>query len=152
MQRLSDDTFKFMKYNADNIIGIRIKDGEFYFLAWMENAQHYRIQQAMNSNGYLLSRDIIISSGDLYTAITECDGYDNMYLLYERDDNGNLIHEEDKKFKDEYDKFLSLIRCYERNGQSDEDDHDIIMITKEEMISFFDVFRDGDYVFIITDM
>ena len=48
MQRLSDDTFKFMKYNTDNIIGIRIKDGEFYFLAWMENAEHYRIQQAMN--------------------------------------------------------------------------------------------------------
>lgn len=152
MQRFSDDAFKRMKYAADNIVGIRIKDGEFYFLAWMEDAKHYRIQQAMDSDGYLLDRDIIINSGNLYDAITECDGYNNMYLLYELDDDGNLINEDDKQFENEYDKFLSLINCYERNGKSDEDDHDIIILTKEEMISFFDVFRDGDYVFIVTDM
>ena len=152
MQRISDELFKNMKYDRDKIVGIRIKDGEFYFLAWMENAEHYKIQKAVAEDGYLLDREGIMFDGNLYDNIMNCDGYNNMNLLYVTDDNGNLENEDDKRFADEYDEFLSLIKCYERNGVYDADDHDIIMLTKDELSSFCDMFRDGDYILLVTDM
>ena len=152
MRRISDDMFREMEYDLDKIVGIRVKDGEFYFLAWMENAPHYKIQKAMSENGYLLDRAGIMFDGNLYDAITTCDGYNNMYLLYNTDDEGDVTDEAAAQFEDAYDMFLSLIKCYERNGSSDVDDHDIIMLSKDELSSFCDILRDGDYIFIVEDM
>lgn len=152
MKRIGDDKFLEMKPNPDTVVGIRVKDGEFYFLAWMEDAPHYRIQQAVDYEKCMLNREYLIFDGDLLTAISCTDGYNNMYFLYELDDDGNLINDDDKEFENEYEKFLTLIKCYERNGASDPEDHDILMLTKEELSQFCDILRDGDYILIVEDL
>ena len=151
MNRISDERFLKMKYNADNIVGIRIKDGEFYFIGWMENADNYKIQMPENGNGLLLSRDSIMFDGNLYDAIITADGYNNMLYLYETDDDGHLIHENEKIFPDAYAEFLTLIDCYTRDGKTEDDDHDIFITTKEEFSNVCDALRDGDYIFIFSD-
>lgn len=151
MKRISDEKFVDMAYDEDKIVAIRVKDGEFYFLAWMENAPHYKIQQAMKPDGYLMDRAGLIFDGDIFSCVQETKEYNAMYLLYQTDDAGNLKDESDKQFKNVYEKFLTLINCYERNGVSDESDHDILMLTKEELSSFCDMLRDGDYILIVTE-
>lgn len=152
MKRVSDGKFVEMEYNKDKIVAIRIKNSEFYFLAWMEDAEHYQIQKATNSNGYLLDRTGLIFNGDIYDTIVNTKEYNSMYMLYETDDDGNLIHEDEKQFKNAYEEFLTLVDCYKRNGVSDEEDHDIFILTKEELCAVCDALRDGDYVLIVTDM
>lgn len=152
MKRISDGNFIAQQYDADKVVGIRVKNGEFYFLAWMENAPHYKIQQATNPNGYLLDRCRLMFDGDIYNCIIETEGYNNMYLLYETDDEGKLLHAEDKVFANAHEKFLTLINCYERNGTSDPYDHDILILTKDELGHFCDLLRDGDYILIVEDM
>lgn len=152
MKRISDEQFLKLKPDQDTVIGIRVKDGEFYFLAWMENAEYYRIQRAVTYNGYLMDRTQLIVDGDIYQAVTSTQGYNIMYSLYNIDDAGNPINDEDKRFADEYEKFLSLIKPYERNDKSDPDDHDILMLSKDELSSFCDLLRDGDYILIMTDL
>ena len=49
MKRISDELFvtgENRTYSLDDVIAIRIQDGEFYFLGWMENAECYSIQWA----------------------------------------------------------------------------------------------------------
>lgn len=44
MNRISDELFvtgENRTYSLDDVIAIRIQDGEFYFLGWMENAERY---------------------------------------------------------------------------------------------------------------
>ena len=44
MKRISDELFvtgENRTYSLDDVIAIRIQDGEFYFLGWMENAERY---------------------------------------------------------------------------------------------------------------
>lgn len=149
MRRISDENFLDLKPNFDSVIGIRVKDGEFYFLAWMENAEHYRIQCAMNSDGYLLDRNYLIGTGNIYETITSTKEYNSMYVLWQLDDNEDLISENDKKFANEYERFLSLIKPYERNGKSNPDDHDILILSEKELSSFCDLLRDGDYILIL---
>lgn len=151
MKRISDEKFLAIKPYPDTVYGIRVKDGEFYFLAWMEDAPNYRIQQATQPNGYLMDRENLIWDGNIYKAVTSTKEYNSMNLLYNLDDNGNIINDEDKEFANEYEKFLSLINPYERNGKSDPDDHDILMLTNDELSSFCDLLRDGDYILIIDE-
>lgn len=151
MRRLDDEKFLEIKPNPDTVIGIRIKDGEFYFLAWMEDAPHYRIQQAADSDGYLLDRSGLVIDGDIYSCITETSQYNFMHLLYELDDDGNVINEDDKEYEDEYEMFLSLIKPYERNGVSNEGDHDILVLSQDELCTICDMLRDGDYVFVMKE-
>lgn len=151
MRRISDELFVKGNYDMDGIVAIRVKDGEFYFLAWMEDAPHYKIQKAMNSDGYLLDRSGIVIDGDVFAEVEMTKEYDNMYLLYCMDSNGNLSDEEDNAFSNAYEKFLTLVNCYERNGQSDENDHEILELTREELSSICEVLRDGDYILIVED-
>lgn len=152
MIRLNDEKFLETKPNPDSVIGIRIKDGDIYFLAWMEDAPHYRIQQAADSDGYLLDRSKLTIDGDIYSCITETSQYNFMHLLYELDNDGNLINEDDKEYECEYEMFLSLINPYERNGEVHEGDHDILSLTQQELCAIVDMLRDGDYVLVIEDM
>lgn len=150
MRRISDEKFVDMPpYTADKVVGIRVKDGEFYFIAWMEDAPHYKIQKAMDPDGYLLNREHLIVDGDIFSAVQATDRYNNMYLLYCTDDSGNLINEDESKYFNEYDEFLALIKPYERNGVSDESDHDILLLDRNELSSFCDLLRDGDYILIV---
>lgn len=151
MHRISDELFVTREYDMDKIVAIRVKNGEFYFLAWMEDAPHYKIKKARGSDGYLMDRCSIIFDGDIFSAVEQTEEYNKMDLLYCMDDNGVLSESADKTFSNAYEKFLTLVNCYERNGLSDEDDHDILVLTEEDLSSFCDVLRDGDYILIVTD-
>lgn len=105
----------------------------------------------MSSDGYMLDRSDLIITGDIFTCIQETKEYNSMILLYTTDENDNLENEDDEQFDNAYEKFLTLVNCYERNGVVDEDDHDILMLTQEEISSFCDMLRDGDYIFMIED-
>ena len=76
MKRISDELFvtgENRTYSLDDVIAIRIQDGEFYFLGWMENAEHYSIQWAKSNSK--IERDLLIASDDVYDAITSCKDY-----------------------------------------------------------------------------
>ena len=151
MQRISDELFVKQEYDPDKIVAVRVKDGEFYFLAWMENAPHYKIQQAQSSDGYLMDRTGLVVDGDIFETVQATKEYNNMYLLYCTNDDGEFENEDDAQYQNAHEMFLTLVNCYERNGVSDVDDHDIIMLSKEELSMICDMLRDGDYVFIIED-
>ena len=67
------------------------------------------------------------------------------------DDDGNVIQEQEQTYKNVYERFLSFVRNYERNGVSDADDHDIFCMTTEEFQGIADALRDGDYIFVMED-
>lgn len=51
MKRLNDESFINMSkternFTPDDVIAIRVIDGEFYFVGWMEDADSYAIQIA----------------------------------------------------------------------------------------------------------
>lgn len=150
MKKISDEQFLSMKPEQDSVVGIRIKDGEFYFLAWMENAPHYRIQQAQNPDGYLIDRNRLIGDGDIYSSVQETKEYNAMYLHYLLDDEGNVLDDIDKDFENEYEMFLTLISCNNNNWKSVEQNHTILLFLKEELISFCDLLRDGDYILVMV--
>lgn len=141
MKRISDELFLGMKPDMDKVFAIRVKKEDFYFLGWMENAEDYKIQMAVSPEESLLSRDYLIGDGDLYEAVVNCDGYNNMETLAE----GDVSDEE------AYQKFLSLIQCYTRNGVSDVGDHDIFIMTENDISNFLDLFRDGEYIIVLED-
>ena len=76
---ICDETFINSGFDYDDIVAIRIENGEFYFLGWMEDAEHYKIQMMTDYTFGKLMRDSV-SCGSLYSAITECDGYDQHVL------------------------------------------------------------------------
>lgn len=146
MKRIDDKTFVRTQCNPDNVIGIRIKNGALYFLAWMEDAAYYKIQQAMCSDGYLLNKATLVSEGDIYACIQETKEYNSMYLLYELDDEENLINDEDKVFANAHDKFLSIINCKENTHE-----HTILLLTPKELAEVCDLLGDGDYILIMEN-
>lgn len=142
MKRIFDETFKFGIYNPDRIVAIRIKNGEMYFLAWMEDAQNYKVQKAVYPESCVIDIGNLMLTGDLKKCIMETDGYNKMYNLYTTDDAELSM----------YEYFLSLVSCYKsQNGTSDEEDHDIFVVTKTELSQICDVLRDGEYIIILSD-
>ena len=57
MIRLSDALFISSEPDYDTVIAIRIKNGEYYFLGWMENAEDYKYVIAKHPEENLLDRD-----------------------------------------------------------------------------------------------
>lgn len=115
----------------------------------MEVAENYSIQVADDINQCKLDRTELIVNGDVYEAITHCNGYDNLWFAWEKDSTGNLINTDDRKYGNAYQRFLSFVKCYEKNGVTSEDDHDILLISEDEISNFCDLLRDGDYVWIV---
>ena len=92
MKRISDELFvtgENRTYSLDDVIAIRIQDGEFYFLGWMENAERYSIQWAKSNSK--IERDLLIASDDVYDAITSCKDYNKVENDWLMDDKGNLL-------------------------------------------------------------
>lgn len=150
MKRISDELFvtgENRTYSLDDVIAIRIQDGEFYFLGWMENAERYSIQWAKSNSK--IERDLLIASDDIYDAITSCKDYNKAENDWLMDDKGNLLNKDDHEYRNAYKKFLSCINPYQRNGKSDPDDHNIFLMTQKEFGDCIDALRDGDYVFVI---
>ena len=152
MKRLSDKKFIEMKPDMDKVVAIRIKNGDFYFIGWMEEAEQYSIQIADDINKCMLDRSELIVNGNVYEAITHCNGYDNLRYVWEKDSTGNLINTDDRKYDNAYQRFLSFVKCYERNGVASENDHDILLISEDEISNVSDLLRDGDYVWIVESV
>ena len=146
MRKINDSIFVTMQYDPDKIVGIRVYNGDLYFIAYMEDAVHYKIKQAMNSNGYLLDKTALLLDGDIFTCIENIEHYNHMYILYELDDEENLICEDDKDFLNAHDKFLSLL-----NYKWNKEEHEIFILTQKELAGLCDALHDGDYVFILTE-
>lgn len=150
MKRIIDELFVTEEnrgYSLDDIIAIRIQNGEFYFLGWMENAERYSIQWAKSNSK--IERDLLIASDDVYDAITSCKDYNKVENDWLMDDKGNLLNKDDHEYRNPYEKILSCINPYQRNGKSNPDDHDIFLMTQKEFGDCIDALRDGDYVFVI---
>ena len=135
MLRMSDDYFVVKEPKKDSVIAVRIKNGEFYFLGWMEDAETYDMQIALHPEKNQLDEDWFCDKRCLYNAVTSCPGYNEMILV---------------KDESPYRKFLSYMENYERNHKRDEDDHDIFYLTEKELYMIYDSLRDGDYVFVIS--
>lgn len=149
MKKLTMEQFLAEKPDPDSVVAVRIKNGEWYFLAWMEDAEHYRIQAAQDINGYLMIKEILSETGDVYEAVQNTAEYNFMDVLYNLDDDGNVTSEKDKNFNDEYDRFLSLFTfgrfvC----GRAKCADLQILKISQKEIRENGDLLRDGDYIFI----
>ena len=150
MRKMTKKRFLAEKPDPDSVIAVRIKDGEWYFLAWMEDAEHYRIQAAQDINGYLMIKEILSETGDVYEAVQNTAEYNFMDVLYNLDDDGNVTSEKDKNFNDEYDRFLSLFTfgrfvC----GRAKCAELQILEISQKEILENGDLLRDGDYIFIM---
>lgn len=59
---------------------------------------------------------------------------------------------DDRKYDNAYQRFLSFVKCYERNGVASENDHDILLISEDEISNFSDLLRDGDCVWIVESV
>jgi hypothetical protein len=151
MRRISDRGFWEQLCPMDRVFALRIQEGEFYFLGWMEDAQNYRIMVPKDPMQCQLSRDLLLL-GEPYTAIEACDGYQRCYLAYETNEEGHPVQEDDAAFENAYEAFLSYVNPYERNGiVSSDDDHEIFLLGMDEFAAIVDSLRDGDYVFLIDD-
>lgn len=136
MRRMSDGTFIAEQPDMDDIYAIRIENGKYYFLGWMENAETYNIQIANHPKNCLLDELCFWNKSCLYDSITGCNGYNDVSLI---------------KSKNPYKDFLSYLKSFERNGSSEEDDHEIFLVSEEELLMISDALRDGDYVFVIEN-
>lgn len=146
MKKYTDKMFLAEKPNQDRVVAVRIKDGEFYFLAWMVNAERYRIQYADNHNGYLMDREYLLKTGDIRKAVQKTGRY--MDVLYRIGANGNSI---DKEFADEYERFLSLFTFGRFSASRITAWYGIIGLSENELRDFGGDFHDGDYIFIMDE-
>lgn len=152
MRKMTMERFLAEKPDPDSVVAVRIKEGEWYFLAWMEDAEHYRIQAAQDIDGYLMIKKILSETGDVYEAVQNTAEYNFMDVLYNLDDDGNVIGEEDKDFDDEYDRFLSLFTfgrfACSFDCEKEKRNFQILEISQKEIRENGDLIRDGDYIFI----
>lgn len=157
MKRISDAKFVEIQPNKDKVIAIRIKNEKFYFLGWMENAEHYAIQLARNPYECQIDKGYIML-GSIFKAIESCEGYNNMVYAGEVNDIIFAWEEKDTKtpkskdeFSNPYDEFLFYVNNYRLHGVYNKSDHDIFILSNEELSDVCDALRDGDYIFIIND-
>lgn len=136
MRRMSDGTFIAEQPGMDGIYAIRIKNGEFYIVGWMDVAAIYNMQIVTNPEDCLLDRD----------CFSDIDSLNLSIVTAINDTEIDTINSSSP-----YQEFLSHVRNYERNGICGEDDHDIFLVTEKELYAIADALRDGDYVFVIEN-
>lgn len=151
MKTISDKKFIKKQYDRDSIVALRIKNDNLYFLAWMENAEHYKIQKAIDTDEYLLDKHTMLITKNVFYTILNNTQYNCMYLLYETDDNHKLINDHEKSFKNEYEQFLTLVENGASSDITNKPEHNILMLTQKEFCSICNILKDGDYVFIFKD-
>lgn len=134
MKRVSDGLFIEANYNKDSIVGIRIKDGDFYLIGYMEDAGKYSFVIPKCWEDTVINRESVVVCG---------------MICAENLDSPAYICTE-KENENPYEAFLGYIKPYERNGISD-GDHDIFEVSKDDLSNIIDALRDGDYVFVLKD-
>lgn len=135
MRRLSTDTFlNNTDITLDNVIAIRIQNGNFYFLGWLKSNENYNIQLADKTIN--LQKDIIMLQ-NLYQAVILSDGY-NLPL------STHTLKESNPKLT-----LLTQIKPYQpENGVTDPNDYEIFEMDDAELSCICDALRDGDYIFV----
>ena len=83
MKRLNTDTFINGDINKDTIVALEINNGHIYFVGWMEDAESYSIQWAVDGNE--IDTKVLRLTEDLYHVITHSPGYE--YFLECIDEN-----------------------------------------------------------------
>ena len=136
MRRMSDGTFIAEQPDMDGIYAIRIKNGEFYIVGWMESVENYNMRIVKKPEEGLLDRDCFSDIDSLNLSIVTA---------------LNDMEIDTINSSSPYQEFLSHVRNYERNGICDEDDHDIFIFTEKELYAIVDALRDGDYVLVIEN-
>lgn len=136
MRRMSDGTFIAEQPNMDGIYAIRIKNGKFYIVGWMDVAAIYNMQIVTNPEDCLLDQDCFSDIDSLNLSIVTAINNTEIDTI---------------NSSSPYQEFLSHVRNYERNGICGEDDHDIFLVTEKELYAIADALRDGDYVFVIEN-
>lgn len=136
MRRMSDGTFIAEQPDMDGIYAIRIKNGEFYIVGWMDVAAIYNMQIVTNPEDCLLDLDCFSDINSLNLSIATA-------IIDKKTDTINS--------SSPYQEFLSHVRSYASGGSSDEDDHDIFIFAEKELYAIADALRDGDYVFVIEN-
>lgn len=126
MKRLNTDTFINGDINKDTIVALEINNRHIYFVGWMEDAESYSIQWAVDGNE--IDTKVLRLTEDLYHVITHSPGYDD--LTYD-ETTGN-----------EYEYFLE---CIDENIQN----IPILKLKTGELIALYDVLDDGIYVLIM---
>lgn len=146
MKRISKEKFIDNTWSG-TVTGIRIQNGEFYWLCDIEewpDAPDYNKEGLRVFAPYKepigLDRHMVFEG---CLDVTETDAYEGSRMTYYYET------EEECAECNVYESMLSLITPYERNGESEPDDYDIFVVTKEEFIDLCDALRDGDYVIII---
>lgn len=134
MIRMSAERF-LKNYYGSKVHAVRIKNGEFYFLAWIDNKN----QLIVTRNPIQLERDIVMCLPILEAAALN-DAWDQEV---------QNVRAEGKR--DAHEKILSCVKPYERNGVSDKGDYDIFRMNIEEWHALCDALRDGDYLLVIDD-
>lgn len=146
MERISDEIFIKNRYDYDKIIALKICDGDFYLIGYMEDADHYKIKKSKYRSKYLLDKDMLMIDETPKEAIETNSEYDSMEHLYVLNGYGVPVKLEDSTIS-AYEKFLSLVE----NHGNDPNDHDIFITDSHELAQIIDSLKDGEYVFIFRD-
>ena len=147
MERISDEIFIKNRYDYDKIIALKICDGDFYLIGYMEDADQYKIKKPKYPSAYLLDKDILMINEAPKEAIENNPEYNRMECLYILNDNEVTVKMEDSTITP-YEKFLSLVE----NHGNDSNDHDIFITDSHELAQIIDSLKDGGYVFIFNDL
>ena len=110
-------------------VAVRIENGDFYLLG-----------VRVDSKDHVLKNPTPLDRSDMI--VPDSNGY-LPYLLDIANENGA------DKYPANKNNLIKIVRCYARNGYSDEDDRDIFVLEDDELAALIDALRDGDYMFVL---
>lgn len=145
MKKIDDLTFIDNINDAirkSDIIALRVKKGNVYFLGFMSRSTKIAFSFADNLGNCMLRKESVLCETlqDSIGHILTCESF-----------TSELMH----KFKDSPSSvakaFLRRVKRHKRKKISDLPGHDIFMVSDTEFNNIVDALRDGDYIFVIKD-
>lgn len=134
MKRLSTEKLLEQTLEHENIAAIRIKDEEIYFIGWLENAENYNVVIARKP--IELRIDILMTS-NIYAAVTASENWHTPMSTELIKTDAPIV------------ELLKHTYSHESNKTyPDAEDHDVFVLTEEEMNDTIDALKNGDYILI----
>lgn len=131
MQKISIKKIVPESKHRRNIVSVRVKNGEFYFLSWLKNT---RTTTLVAKNPIKLGKNSLKHSRLCRAIInTEEWGISDAILVYK---GINCI-----------DHFLKPVIPYHK----DKKEYNVFIILNKEIHQICDTIEDGDYIFLIDD-
>lgn len=145
MKRINDLTFIDNINDAvrkSDIIALRIKKGNVYFLGFMSRSAKIAFSFADNLGNCMLRKESVLCETlqDSIDHILTCESFTSE--LRNKFRGGPLSVAE---------AFLKRVKRHKRKGEFDSEGHAIFMVSDTEFNNIVDTLRDGDYVFVIKD-